>query len=247
MSDISRAASVRRNMGLGALVAGPIAITVASLIQVDTGDNGGMREIVAVAAHRGRFYASGILFGLGIALVAVGIGQVYRLVDRRGSVWTTVGGLMMQVGGMLAAAAITIWTLAVTVASYDSLNRTAMAQWDHTVNNSGASGWPWLGFIAFSAGGLVLGVGLLRARTVPIWQPILVMAGVVIVFFVNTSNNLASALTGLPLVVGLLALAWSISRLREPAAMPSIDLTQQEVPFPRTATETAPTEQPSTN
>lgn len=244
MSDMARAASVRRTIALGALVAGPIAVTVAGLVQVTTGDSGA-EELRNVAASPHRFYAGGLLFALGLGLIAVGIGQVYRLVDRKGSVWATVGGTAIQVGGMLAAAAIFMYTAAVYVAADRSLDRAAMAKWDHLAGNSAATGWPFMGFIAFSAGLIVLSIGLLRARTVAIWQPILVIVGSLLVFFVQPDNSLLGTLVGLPLVVGLLSLAWSVNRLPSGSA-PAIDLTGADVPFPRTAAET-PAEQHTTS
>lgn len=245
MSDMTRAASVRRNLAVAALGVGAVGTIIAGLLQIDTGKSG-VEELTKVAAHPNRFFAGSLLFGLSIGLVAAGIGQVYRLIDRKGAVWATVGGIAMQVGGMLAGAGILMYSGAVYVASKPGLDRAAMAKWDVAANHSAATGWLFTGFFAFVLGGVVLGIGLLRARTVPIWQPILLMVGVVLVMVLQPDNSLLGTLVGLPLVVGLISLAWSVSRLPA-AATPTVDLTEREVPFPRTAAETAPAEQPSTN
>ena len=233
MPDITRAARARRSITLGALAVGPILITVGTALSVDdSGD--GVQLIRRVASARGRFYVSDILFALGLALVAVGLSQVYRLAPRRGAGLTTGGGIAMQVGMAAAASGMVLYASAIYVASDPRLDQTTMGRFQDIASKTSAIGWPFMGFMLFVAGAVVLGAGLIRARTIALWQPILLIVGAALVMVVS-GNGIVAAVAGLPLVVALVSLARSAALL--PADTTQLDLAAPaepgSVPFPR--------------
>lgn len=226
-----RTARARTMLCAIALGLSPILLVLAALIEVDTSDNAA-KAVAQIAADRNRFLVGNLLFALGVAALVPGALALATLVRARGAAWMTTGACMMALGG--GSMAIGIWTYTAVgyLGTENGIDRGAMVSLLHKGNNSPVTGLAWLIGTGALIGMILAAVGLIRARAVPLWQPILLIIGPVLLFTSNGGG--VAALLTLPLAIALIALAFEVVRgMRTSAAAPTIDLTVADMPTPR--------------
>ena len=150
----------------------------------------------------------------------------------------TTGVCMMALGG--GSLAMGIWSMNIVgyLGSSREIPPGAFAAMIHRGDNSALTGLPWIIGMGALLGMIVVAVGLIRARAVPLWEPIVLIIAPFLVFF--SSGGVVAGILTLPMVVVLIALATEVIRAqRAPAAAApsSIDLTEGEMPAPRAGSE----------
>lgn len=223
---------VRRYLLAGAMVLCPVLLLTGTALEVDTGDSG-LEEVTLVAAERGQFYASTLLLALGLVLLTPTALGLMQLARRRGGALATIGGGLLFVAGSAAAAGIFMYGAVLAVASDAGLPREEMGQFARVASESGYTAPPFfLGFFGISIGLVLLGIALLRARTVPRWMPALLVVGAFTTFF-GQGGTAVTLLTTSPLLV-LVGFAAALVR-------PHGEIVLPDVPGQRPATEPAST------
>ena len=122
-----------------------------------------------------------------------------------------------------------------TVASDPDLPREGMGQFADVASDSGYTVPPFaVGFLGIGIGLVLVGIGLLRARTVPLWMPALLVVGASTTFFSGGNGVALMLLTTSPLPV-LLGFAAELARPRR-------EIVLRDVPGQRAASEPARTQ-----
>lgn len=123
-------------------------------------------------------YWWGPLMGLGIAVTGLAVAQLLR---RKGSIWGTVAGALLFVGGFgfavgLASEGISYFV----VTDRQTLDPAAGAPLlAHLMESQTYFPIFGIGLAGFSLGVLIAAVGLVVTRAVPIWVPVLLVIAVV--------------------------------------------------------------------
>jgi len=152
-------------------------------------------------------------------------------VRAKGAAWMTTGACMIALGGGSLAVAIWSYNTVGFLGTDAKVNRDGVVSLFDRANDSFVVGLPWIIGIGGLIGMIVAAVGLIRARTVPLWEPILLIIGPVVAFV--GGDGILGAILSLPLVIALIALAYeSLLLVRQRARAESmtgagtIDLTQ---------------------
>ncbi len=234
-----------------ALGLAPVLLVIASLVSISTSDNAA-QGVADVAADRNQFVAGNILFLLGAAALIPGALALASLVRARGSAWMTTGASMMALGGGSIAIALWSYTVVGFLGTESGVARdAAVAMFDHG-DSSLLFGAAWVIGTGALLGMIIAAIGLIRARSVPLWEPVLLIIAPVVSFF--GENGVLGAALSIPLAIALIALAYEVLRMvgrsrtvAEPAAAGggSIDLTEAGMPAPRQGVEHSGTRNPA--
>lgn len=191
---------LRQNWILVAMFLAPVLFTAGQamlpvLPDEFTGAFEGMIE------HRDALLASRLLTAAGAFLFVPAVVGIWSLVPRRarGSWLSLAGGIVFAVGTWcngLSEAVLGYATHAATAVDPEAGGSVVLAMGD-----LGLIALPISYFvvIVFGVGVLVLAAGLLVARTVPIWQPLLLLVGALLSFSFAGMGAVA-LLTGLPMI-----------------------------------------------
>lgn len=237
-----RTTRARRLLCAAALALAPVLLLVAALVELDVSDTAATAA-GQIAGHRGRFLLGEMLFAAGVAALIPGAIALASLVRGRGAAWMTTGACMVAVGG--GSMALGIWAYGVVgyVGTSSGVPRSALVALLDKGDNSPVVGLSWILGAGALLGMIVVAVGLIRARAVPLWEPILLIVAPILTFF--GGGGVLGAFLGLPLVIALVALAGEVVRAERTAAAPGhIDLTAVgdaglEMPSPRRISEPA--------
>lgn len=194
----------RRYLLAGAMALTPLLLLAGSILEVDTGDDSGAATLAAVAEDRGMFYASGLLLALGLAaLGACGV-ALAQLARERGGVLTTIGCALLVVGGPAAGAGVFMYTAVLHTATAPGLDREAMSAFDVAASDSVSLGLPFMiGFVGIALGMLLTGIGLARARTVPLWMAVVLAASGVLSWFSDSQATIILTTSAFLVLIGL--------------------------------------------
>ncbi|HSP38329.1 MAG TPA: DUF4386 family protein [Frankiaceae bacterium] len=198
---------------------------IAAIVQLNTSDNA-VRAAAQIAAHRNQFLVGNVLFALGAAALIPGAIALASLVRGRGAAWMTTGACMIALGGGSLAVALWSYTVVGFLGTESSVPRAGFVALLDRGNHSALFGLAWVIGTGALIGMIVAAVGLIRARAVPLWQPILLIIGPVLTFF--GGQGVVGGLLTLVLLIALVALAYEAVRAvrTEARSMPDrIDLT----------------------
>jgi hypothetical protein len=169
---------------------------------------------LAIAAAPERWIGAHLLLGFGFSLLAIGAGGLLSLLRRdRGSTLTAIGALTTALGAVTMAlsdaahGAVGLALTEVEPATSLEIHEVYFAHPAMAAINAG----PML----LSVGMIVLGVGLFRSRAHPRWVSVLLVLTPVAVNL-GFSLELPTAVHGIPLVLGMSALAYALVRRPEP-------------------------------
>ena len=210
--NLSRLDWLRRFAGPTALAVGPVLMLSGMALHEQWVGPGEPDEtfIRTVEGNLAQWGISHFLATAGLALMAGGATTIFRLARGRGAVLTAVSATAVVLGAALISLSDLLhgflqYALAGHVDAATSLT-IQMAYFSLPANavlNTGATLLP-LGFV-------VLAVALLRSRAVPRWAAFVLLLGPVGIMLGFQFHNLTLIL-GLPLVVGVAALARAIAR-----------------------------------
>ena len=133
-------------------------------------------QLQTIHAHLGSYVAGSIIDAAGFAMLgALGVG-IAMLLPNRGGVLATIGAVLTLLGGIVMGAAVLVlgFVQAALPASQAAVETMLQA-------NSGL-GSLFNGALIAALGGLLGAIALLIGRPVPIWMPILLLAGLVLSF-----------------------------------------------------------------
>lgn len=166
--------------------------------------------------HRDALLASRLLTAAGAFLFVPAIVGIWSLVPRRARAWwlVLVGGVVAIVGSWcngLSEAVLGYATHAATSVDPGAGGSVVLA-----LDELGLVALPISYFvvIVFGVGMLALAVGLLVARTIPIWQPLLLIAGALLSFSF-AGMGIVSILTNLPMIAAFWAMGVLVARRRK--------------------------------
>lgn len=207
----TRTTTVRDAIHVGACMLGGVLITIAFLLDPATDVENGADLVGVVAETPDRFYVSTTLGAFGFAMTAaVGL-AVLRLVHGRGRVLATVGGLMLTIAGVAAAAGLFMYGSVVTALVESGQDLTVVAGLQDSLEDSSRVALPFLvGFPGLLLGLVLCGVALLLSRAVPRWVPAVLLAGCLGV--VVLGETALSSVADLLLTAGFLGIGLALWR-----------------------------------
>jgi len=191
------------------LLGGLVLFLIAAIISPNTDHDNKLRELAAVAAHKGAYLANAYLFlaaGILIMIASVGLIRFFR--GPRGVTLGQVAGGLLVIGSAVLFAFFAFTVMEYEMVNQKGLNTPALAQYLDKANDS-SSAFPL--FIIFLLGvvlGLILlAVAMYRTRVVPVWAAVAVLLGGVVNIFNGNGFEIAGDIL---LLVGLGTLAWRI-------------------------------------
>lgn len=168
----------------------------------------------AIAAAPSRWLAAHLLHGFGFAFIAIGV--THALPGRRGRGATlTAGGALLTSFGATVMALSDIAHGAVGFALTEVDPATSLAVHEVYFEHPAILGLNTAPML-LSLGMVLLGAGLLRSRRHPRWIGAAVLLAPIAVN-VAFSLGLPTWLHGLPIAIGMTALAWTLVRTPQPA------------------------------
>jgi hypothetical protein len=166
----------RTGTGL-ALFLAPVLFLIAGIVEPSTDHKNKVEELNAVAAHKGTYLLSGILWlaaGIALMLAAVGLIKMFR--GPRGITAGQFGATLLMLGG-----AVTFGWYAFGVAEYEmvnhqGLNRPALAQFLDKADSTATVAPLIITFLlGIVLGIILLGIACWRTRAVPRWVAVLLI------------------------------------------------------------------------
>lgn len=206
----------RHRLLVTAMLLSPAAIVIGHALTVDPSQPKAS-YLSALAAHRVMGITGGLVTAVGAFLLVPVLTGVLQLVRERGLALATVGAVIAGIGGVALGAGDAMITLVMGAAV--GTDR-ALAARLFDLGNSPLLGLPFMFAPALFLGGILLGIALLLARTVPIWQPILLIVGMVSIAAFSSGGGMAAALAHLPFGVAIAGLGVQLARLSRPVAVP---------------------------
>ena len=176
-------------------------LVLASVVAMPTAASSAADQITAIGAHPGRWYAFTLLSLVSSALFVPALIALLELGRQEAPFRTIVGVGLCAVGAFVAVAdsgtQLVYWQMA-------HGDRAAMLALAHRYEHAaGATAFFTVGGFAFIIGAVLLGLGLGRARVLPVWAAACIPLGIIvnIVGFASGSRPLLIA-SGIILMLG---------------------------------------------
>jgi drug/metabolite transporter (DMT)-like permease len=201
----SDARSFGRSLTGICLIGAPVLFLVASIIAPDTDHKNKLRELNAVAAHKGTYLVSGLLYLLaGIVLIVAAIGLVRLFRGPRGVTLGQISGALLVLGGAVSFSWYALGAAEYEMVNHTGLDRTALATYLHKADNVGSLAPVFVLFlIGVVLGTILLAIATRRVRIVPIWASVAIAAAGIVGFFGN-----GGPFPFVLLLIGLGTLGW---------------------------------------
>jgi hypothetical protein len=207
----------RRGLLAAAMIAGPLLVVIGHAFTVPPQGSADV-YLSDLLAHRASAVTGGLLTAAGALLMIPAAIGLLQLTGKRGRRLATIGGVLAGIGAAGLAVGDAMITLIMgTLAPAD---RALAARVFHLASNSSLAGAPFVLAPALFLGLILIAAALIRARGVPMWQPILIIAGGVVAF-AAPSGKLPGALANLPLAVAIIALGLQLLRQAHEPATPA--------------------------
>jgi hypothetical protein len=213
MLKLSDARNFRRTAAGLCLLIGPVLLLIASAITTVGGDD--TAEYVAeVATRRGSEEASAVLGIFGFAFLIPGIIGALNLLRGRGVVLGHIGGVLTVLGLACFSALIasSFYDVAATEPGADTEAYVDISERVEDV--TGAIVVVATALIGTLLGLILLAVAFIRARTVPLFAPILMIVGILVVGPASGDSRAVGIIGNLLLLGGLGTVALTL--LRQP-------------------------------
>lgn len=164
-----------RTLAAVGLLAGALSFTAADLVRrlVEPADPTAVTLVEAAGQHTGAWVAAGLLSALTPFLLLPGLGVLAATVAGRGARVVRIGAVLIGIGSIAASV-----HAAGYFGTYDVLARSSVDDSAVRAVNSASEVSPFfvpfivLFMLGMLLGPIVLGVGMRRARLVPVWAPI---------------------------------------------------------------------------
>lgn len=185
------------------LFAAPATLLIATAIQPNTDHKNKLQELNAIAAHKGMYLVSGIVFLLGgVLIVALGPGIMRLFRGPKGVTAGQVSGALLMLGGMVTAGWYTFGAVEYEMVNHAGLDRQALATFLHKADSGGTSVLPLiiLFMVGIVLGSILLAVANWRTRLAPAWASVAIVVGGVL--GAAGSGDLISLISSALLLVG---------------------------------------------
>lgn len=185
-----------------ALVTGAMALTFGSLL-TPTGSSTS-DTLRLVRDQDGRWLVVAVIFFIASVAMTIGLPSILTLFDRRGRNLSFVACLVLAVGflGTAGYAMLLAFFRALVLAG--SIRDPALSDVTH---DAGLAVFLYGWIVAFFLGELLLGIALLRARTVPRWVPAVLLLHVLTVLVTGFLPDVVGKATILLFAVGFAGIA----------------------------------------
>ena len=164
------------------LFTAPAVLLISTAISPDTDHKDKVQELNAVAAHKGSYLFSNVLFLVGgLLIIAMGIG-IMRLFRGNGGVTAgQVSGALLVLGGTVTMAWYSLGIMEYEMATDKGLDRQALATFLHKANDAGGLVPIFILFlIGVVIGTILLAIANWRTRVAPIWASVAIVLGGVV-------------------------------------------------------------------
>ncbi len=169
-----------------------------------TAENSNRAFVAWIDAHATQWAAAHLLIGIGLGLLAAGIGSALQLANGKGASFLTVGVIATAIGTVgIGYDAIAHGMLGYALTGQPKLPLALSAHIQSSYLSLPFAAWSNVAAVAFPLGVLALGIGGLRSRRVPVWSAVLLLGPVGIQFAGAGPLELLGAL---PLVIGFAAI-----------------------------------------
>jgi len=197
------------------LFAAPGCLLIATAIQPNTDHKNKLLELNAIAAHKGTYLVSGIVFLIGgLFIVAAGAGLMHLFRGPGGVTAGQVAGALLMMGGTVTAGWYALGAAEYEMVNHAGIDRQAMATFLHKAD-SGGSLLPLiiLFMVGVVIGSIVLAVANWRTRVSPVWASAAIVVGGVLGALANGQalNLVANAI----LLAGLGAIGFGVLRMSD--------------------------------
>jgi hypothetical protein len=188
------------------LIAGPALLTIGAIVSPNTDHKNKVSELAAIAAHKGTYLASGLIFLLAtVLMVFAGMGVIRMFRGPRGVTLGQVGGVGIVLAGFVGAGWYALGAAEYEMVHAKGLNTGALAQFLHASDQTGVFAPLFITFLVGSVIGIALvGIGALRTRVVPVWAAIVTIIAGPLGFF--GQGKAGSIIANAVLLAGLGAL-----------------------------------------
>jgi hypothetical protein len=183
------------------MILSPALILFGHLITVPA-DSPHPQYVDGVAANWPLYYVSAVMIAGGCLLLPIWCVGVLALTPGRGGAWTAAGSVLATVAAFaLGAGNFMFGAVMGGLAPTDRAVALRVAEIADTAPAFGIA-WQFAYFLQFGA--IALAIGMIRSRRFPLWVPIVLIVGVVLLTFSGTGGWFTFAML-LPFGVGLAA------------------------------------------
>ncbi|NNC14015.1 hypothetical protein HII28_19305 [Planctomonas sp. JC2975] len=200
-TELERVSSTRRVLLALTMLVAPLALVIGHLITVSASEDSDalIRDIIAAGP---RYVPSTILIAFGVLLLPVAFVGLMRFAPGRGGILVTIGAALSTIAALGAGAGNAMFgmVLGSLLPGHPQLARQVI----EVAGNSSAATWEWQVFYLFPIGLVLMAIGLILARRLPVWMPIILGVGSILLL-ISGAGGLYTFVMLLPLAVGLAA------------------------------------------
>ncbi len=196
---MNRVAATRRILLGVTMVVAPVLLAFGHLLTVSADSDALVQDIVAAGAV---YVPSTIMIAYGVLLLPVAFVGLMRFAPARGGILVTIGAALATIGAVAAGAGNAMFGM--VLGSLVPADPDLATQVIKIAGDSPAATWEWQVFYLFPLGLLLMAIGLILARRMPVWMPIALGVGTLLLFVVG-AGGLVTFLLLLPLSVGIAA------------------------------------------
>ena len=214
----------RKNLVVFCLIAAPLLLTIGDVITTGIYDGDDDAKYLAnIAANETQFYVGNLIGAAGAFFLPIATLALVHLVRVRKRIFGTIAGVVALVGAFGMGGAYLVGSLFEYIVAQQP-DRAAMVGLIKDLESDAAAPLMviWMGFFV---GILLVGIGLLLARTVPRYAA----AGVIVAFVAMfiSEGGIMSAIAGSLIVAAWGSIAWSIWK-RTPEQFENGDLPEEQ-------------------
>ncbi len=192
-------------LSASSLVTGVMALVLGSLLGPSTNGRNAAATLQVVLHHGSRWMAMAVLFFIASVALTLGLPTLLALFDKpRGRALGLVGTSVFLVGTIGTCGYSMLMTFFHALANEHAVNA---AQLDSAVSGGWLAVFLYLWVVGFMAGVLLVAAGLLRARSTPLWVPILMVVFVALTPVVGDLGKVGQVLQLMALAVALTGVA----------------------------------------
>lgn len=194
MLRLSDARNFGRTLTGLCLIGGTALLLVGSIVAPQTDHKDKMKELGAIAAHKGPYIAGALLLlAGGILLVPAAVGLIRTFRGPRGVTIGQVAGGLLVFGAAMLIVFYAYTSIEYEMVNHTGLNRPALAEFLHKANNASSQLPVFVLFLATVVlGQILLAVAAWRTRIVPRWVPVLFLVAGILSFGGGKAVNIAS-------------------------------------------------------
>jgi hypothetical protein len=188
------------------LLTGALALALGSYLLPNT--DGTTETIRAVQEQSGIWLAAAAIDFVAAVCLTLGLPAVLALFDRRGRALGLAGAVALAFGFLGTAGYAMMLVFFRALVATDTITGRGL---EETLHDAGLLAFVYAWFAGLLLGELLVGFGLLRARTTPRWVPLALIAHVVLALLATLLPGWMDRVTVLLFVAGLAGIAVQVT------------------------------------